>query len=38
MKIDKRRIEKYLDEIAVETLDVEKILKKNQRRNKETAI
>lgn len=28
MKLDKRRIEKYLDEIAAETLDVEKILEK----------
>lgn len=28
MKLDKRRIEKYLNEIAAETLDVEKILEK----------
>ena len=28
MKLDKRRIEKYLDEIAAETLDVKKILEK----------
>jgi len=28
VKLDKRRIEKYLDEIAAETLDVEKILEK----------
>jgi len=28
VKLDKRRIEKYLDEIAAETLDVKKILEK----------
>lgn len=28
MKLDKRRIEKYLDEIAAETVDVKSILEK----------
>ena len=32
MKLDKERLEKYLDELAAETIDIEKIISQNDKK------